>query len=305
MTSANGIAFRGWCSSILRVSSSAFLGLLVLFAGCSNPIALTDTSEEGFFPSGDLRMHYVLDFPDDSNAPHSAVVLGHGSGPKTIRDLDGLASRVLDLGLAVLRYDKRGTGKSEGRFVPSSTSEVNVAIPDYYAEDMAAAVRFLRANPKIDARRVGLMGESQAGWVIPPAAVRADSIAFVILLSGPVMPLRDVGAYETLANQKRDLPSDSVLAILKRGGLLRGDGFDPAPFLEQLQMPGLWIYGAWDRNVPASASIRLLETMHSELNKPFTTVLYPNGDHGLRDRDSGKGIAWWQDVGTWLDEIGF
>lgn len=271
--------------------------------GCMGPIVLTDAGEEGFFPSGDLQMHYVLDLPEAGAPPFPAVVLGHGSGPKTVRDVAGFAERMLELGFAVLRYDKRGTGESGGTFVPSNIVEVNTAIPEQYAADMAAAVRFLRRHPEIDSR-VGLMGESQAGWVIPPAAVQADSVAFLIVLSGPVMPLGDVGVYEGLATEHPDLPSDSVMAMMTRDGRLRGRGFDPAPFLTRLHAPGLWIYGAWDRHVPGPANARILEALRTESGQPFTAIVYPNADHGLRDRDTGEGIPWARDVENWLRELG-
>lgn len=285
----------------------SFLCLLVFcLASCSsNPSGLADASDEGFFTSGDIQLHYVLDFPDDGPGPYPTIVLGHGSGPKTIRDLEAFAKRMLNLGFAVLRYDKRGTGDSGGRFVPSNTTEVNTAIPKYYAPDMAAAVRFVAGHQKVDRERIGLLGESQAGWVIPPAAVEAGNAAFVIILSGPVTPLGNVGAYERYANEHPDVPSDTVMARLERDGVLRGLGFDPGPSLSQLDMPGLWIYGAWDRNVPAPASVRILEALRSNADKAFTTILYPNGDHGLRDKDTREGIPWWEDVGVWLKETGF
>lgn len=288
-----------------EIATKCVLLLILFVPGCSGPLALTETAEEGFFTNGDVNLHYVLDFPEDISAQHPAVVLGHGSGPKTIRDIEGFAERMLEFGFAVLRYDKRGTGESGGHFVPSNRVEVNTAIPEDYATDMAAAARFLRRHQQVDGTRVGLMGESQAGWVIPPAAVKADSIAFMIILSGPVIPLGDVGTYESLAFEQPDLSPDSVMSILEREGRLQGRGFDPAPYLTQLNVPGLWIFGSLDRHVPARANARTIEAMRTESQRPFTVIVYQAADHGLRDVESGKGISWSQDVREWLRELGY
>ena len=275
----------------------------LLAVGCSTPLGLSEVNEEGFFSNGSVDLHYVIDFPT-GEGPFPAVVFVHGSGRKSIQDYAGIASRFIDRGIAVLRYDKRGVGDSGGTFTPSNVQGINTALPRDYATDAAAAFEVLAAHPQVDPTKAGLMGESQAGWTIPAAAVAADGVSFVVLLSGPTMALGNVGAFEQLANDRPDLSSDEVMAQLEQDGRLTDEGFDPTPHLRAMEMPGLWVFGARDVNVPGPASARVLESLNAELSKDFTSIVYSNGDHGLRDADSGEGIPYWDDVVAWLDARG-
>jgi pimeloyl-ACP methyl ester carboxylesterase len=116
--------------------------------------------------------------------PHPAVVLITGSGPQD-RDesLMGhkpflvLADHLTRAGIAVLRYDDRGAGKSKGDF-SSATSED-------FASDAAAALAFLKSRPGIDGARVGLLGHSEGGLIAPMVAVRNGGVAFLVMLAGP------------------------------------------------------------------------------------------------------------------------
>ena len=89
-------------------------------------------------------------------------------------------------------------------------------------------------------------------------------------------------------------------------------GFDPVDYLEPLTIPVLWLYGGRDRSIPTYASIAILE----QLEKPnFTIELFPTGNHGLFDAQTG-----WDDefpylpgavpglfntIEMWLDEVVF
>lgn len=92
-----------------------------------------------------------------------------------VHDARYLASR----GIAVLAYDVRGRGGSEGSLSDASF--------DHLAGDAVAAARFLRARPEIDSLRVGVWGTGEGGWIAPLVASRDSLIAFVILVSAPVV----------------------------------------------------------------------------------------------------------------------
>jgi hypothetical protein len=108
---------------------------------------------------------------------HPGIVLLHGSGPGSRQQLRILAERFTRLGFAALILDKRGSGTSGGSWTEESLDDL--------ADDALAATAFLKAQPGVDSRRVGVWGISQAGWVIPHAAARAqDSFAFAIVVTG-------------------------------------------------------------------------------------------------------------------------
>jgi dienelactone hydrolase len=78
----------------------------------------------------------------------------------------------LSQGLAVLAYDRR---KETASF-------------ETYARDAVAAVAVLRAHKRIDAKRVGLWGHSQGGWLSLVGAAVSDTVSFVISHSGMLVP---------------------------------------------------------------------------------------------------------------------
>jgi pimeloyl-ACP methyl ester carboxylesterase len=116
--------------------------------------------------------------------PFPAVVLVHGSGPldrdETIlehKQFLVLADHLSRQGIAVLRYDKRGVGKSGGTYKDSTSRD--------FASDAEAAVAFLRGRPEVDAARVGLVGHSEGGLIAPMVAARDPRLAFIVMLAGP------------------------------------------------------------------------------------------------------------------------
>lgn len=142
------------------------------------------------------RLSGTLTLPADASAdaPVPGVVLVSGSGPQdrdeTIfghKPFLVLADALTRGGLAVLRYDDRGVGGSGGDFASATTFE--------FATDADAATEFLKALPEVDAARVGLLGHSEGGLVVPIVAKwqreqgnPESMLAFGVLLAGPGVP---------------------------------------------------------------------------------------------------------------------
>lgn len=116
--------------------------------------------------------------------PFPAVILISGSGPQN-RDEEifghkpflVIADHLSRHGIAVLRYDDRGVGKSTGQFA-SATSED-------FAGDAWAAWQALGARTDIDRKRIGLLGHSEGGLIAPMLAAAHPEIAFIVMVGGP------------------------------------------------------------------------------------------------------------------------
>lgn len=267
------------------------LSLFLLLAACSGPTNISEFSEEGFFNSGDIRLSYVLDFPGPGG-PYPMVILGHGSGRQTKHDSRERAERLLERNFAVLRYDKRGVGDSGGEY-----SRAFSALP-ILAGDMVAAVQHIKDHTQVDDSRIGLMGASQAGWIIPIAATREPNVHFAIALSGPTITTHQANFFDEIADDK-SLSFDDLSKLLHDFDPPSGD-FDPRPYLDEIDIPVLWLYGAQDRIIPAKESVAILNELIREQGKPFRTKTYPEADHGLRI--SGKRIDYWPDLFMWYEE---
>ncbi|MDR1644931.1 MAG: alpha/beta fold hydrolase [Tannerellaceae bacterium] len=116
-----------------------------------------------------------------------AVVLISGSGAQT-RDEEVMGHKpfliIADYltrnGIAVLRFDDRGTAASTGNFATATTLD--------FSTDAEAAVRYLLTRPEIDHRKIGLIGHSEGGVIAPMVAVRCKDVAFIVLLAGLGIP---------------------------------------------------------------------------------------------------------------------
>ena len=131
--------------------------------------------EDVSISNGNVRLAGTLICPT-SGRKHPAVILVPASGPEDREYLLPYSHFLVRRGVAVLGYDKRGVGGSTGDWKTESFDDL--------ASDVLAAYAYLRTRPDIDPSQIGLLGLSQAGWVMPLAAVRAQGIAFLISISG-------------------------------------------------------------------------------------------------------------------------
>jgi len=213
--------------------------------------------------------------------PFPAVVYVHSSGETARWAWDvpwvGMTVRA---GIAFFSYDKRGVGESEGTCCPGGQSHFNLL-----AADADGAVNAVRRRPEIDPARIGFLGTSQAGWVVPLAVVRSrHHVAFTALASGPAVTTHEEQQWSDLAGE--DAVHPPPLTQEKKADItrqLRPSGFDPVPLLEQTTVPGIWVYGGQDRSIPAEKSAATLERLRETEGKDFIVVLFPHAGHGLLD----------------------
>jgi pimeloyl-ACP methyl ester carboxylesterase len=116
--------------------------------------------------------------------PFPAAVLITGSGPQdrdeTIfghKPFLVIADYLTRRGIAVLRFDDRGTAGSTGSFAGATSEDL--------ARDVMAAMAFLKTVDDVDPARIGLIGHSEGGLIAPMIAARTEDVAFIVLLAGP------------------------------------------------------------------------------------------------------------------------
>lgn len=170
------------------------------------------TSEEvTFFNERDsITLAGTFTVPD-SGEPFPAVVLISGSGPQNRNEevfghkpFMVIADYLTRHGIAVLRFDDRGVGESEGDFFTATSED--------FASDVEAAVRYLKRRTEIDPSSIGLIGHSEGGIIAPMVAVENDEIAFIVLLAGTGVP----GSEVVSSQEKRIMETSGLDSVLVR-----------------------------------------------------------------------------------------
>ena len=249
----------------------------------------------------------TLSLPRWAREPVPAVVAVHGSGPLTRDDLVGDVRRLVKEGIGVLAYDKRGCGASGGAY-PRGAEVGFERVLTILAQDAEAAFARLReeagAGTGVDPARLGFFGASQAGWIVPLAALRLDpQPRFHILLSAPAVSTGIEGYYSQLTGDGRRAPeiADPLVVRSRVADYTGPAGFDPAPAWMELRIPTLWLLGDRDESVPTFATVRVLESIREAGNEAHTVVVYPELDHALRDVRTRKSAPLWRDIRSWLE----
>ena len=188
--------------------------------------------EDVRFSNGDVQLAGTLISPT-TQGPHPAVILVHGSGAADRESLLPFARLLIRRGMAVLAYDKRGVG--------GSTGDWNKASFDDLAGDVVAAFEYLKTRRDVQRTQIGMLGWSQAGWVMPLAAARAKDLAFLVSLSGAGIS----GAETTIDQARNEMAANG----------LRPPMIDQVVELMRLQYEFLGTGQGWNQYVAARERI--------------------------------------------------
>lgn len=215
--------------------------------------------------------------------PFAAVVIVHGSDPVK-REME-FAKRLAKEGIAVLTYDKRGVGESGGVYVGPSvgTNNIDTTNLNLLSRDADAAVNTFRTYLKDKKVQVGLIGFSQAGWIIPITASKNPQIAFMVLFSCPTITTIEQLRFQFYANGNNSFWENHTEADAREHTKNDPDRYqfvatDPKISLSTLSIPGLWLFGEKDIQIPVKLCIEQLNTFKVQ-GKLFEYTLFSTLGH--------------------------
>lgn len=268
----------------MRATMILLGGLLILFGATTSAVNSMSEREIEFVSSG-TRLSGTVVLP--SSRPEAALVILHGGG-KLERMLP-ISRKLAGENIAVFTYDKRGVGKSEGSFDDLGKHAARGI--EQLALDAVAAVEVLARQPEVENIDIGLMGFSQAGWVAPIAANRSHRIKYMALWSAPVCTLGEELHFSAVAEHNATYMathSPEQIREYMRAAPHRSDDVDPSWVLEQLFIPGLWVFGGKDHSIPVQLSIERLQQFQRSGHTNFEYMLFPDVGHNLTDEDGAE-----------------
>lgn len=261
-----------------------------------------------------------------NGGPFAAVLLLTGSGPQDRDETTAghkpfwvLADYLTRRGLAVLRVDDRGVGKSTGNFKEATTQD--------FASDAEAGVRYLLTRHEINGKHIGLIGHGEGAIVAPMVAVRMPEVSFIILLAGTAVPGDQVliaqteraekaahiseeqikadkkigtAVYSAVRENKRTVDVDEDAQFLqaweKKLPFINSRwsrfflSYDPAPTLEKLKCPVLALDGAKDMELDPKQNLDAMKAAFARSKNPDVTIeLLPGLNYFFQKADTGLG----------------
>lgn len=239
--------------------------------------------------------------PDHISA---AVVMVHGSGQE--KRMTKFATLLAKNGIAVLTYDKRGVGESGGIYAGPEvgTNNVDASNLNLLSLDASAAVDVLYnylSNKQIS---IGLIGASQAGWIIPLTAEKNKKVKFMAIFSGALITVKEQLRFQFYTNGNSKFWDTHTEEDARKHTMTDPDKYeftdtDPQDVLSKLSIPGLWIFGGKDIQVPVNLSIEHLNTLKAK-GKRYEYRLFPELGHNTAFSNDEKPM---KDVIEWMKNM--
>jgi len=254
--------------------------------------------EHVFIQSGNIKLEGDLLIPTGGKEKKGAVIFITGSSPNVYQAYLGITQKYvqgvfLPRDMAVLYVNKRGMGESQG----------NWKHQDFQGrtDDLYAAVQFLKEHEAIDPDRIGIMGHSQGGYIVPITASQHEDVAFFISLVGPTVTVWEQ-MEDTNENTFRcqgyegDELKEKVESSMKWARLEANVGkaipmgevrfdvgifyYDPHQALQTVKSPGLLVFAENDSMVPADQNLaRYDEIFNGNPPENLQTVIISGAYH--------------------------
>ncbi|MEJ2678824.1 MAG: alpha/beta fold hydrolase [Gemmatimonadota bacterium] len=253
-------------------------------------------------PAG-LSLTGTLTLPRVRAGKVPAVVTITGSGvedrDERIPGLEGyrpfwqIADTLGRRGIATLRLDDRGVNGS-------STGPADATSADF-ANDIRAALAWLKTRPEIDGSRLALVGHSEGGMIAPMVAATDPSLKGIVLMAGPAYMGRRILEY-----QQRDAVehAPSLTPEERKDALARSEketkelaaknawlrffmDYDPLKTARKVRVPVLILQGETDHQVTPEQADTLAAAFRAGGDKDVTERKFPDTDHLFLADSSG------------------
>ena len=190
-------------------------------------------------------------------------------------------------GIAVLRFDDRGTGESGGSetFMRATSAD--------FADAGRSIVAWLRARPDIDANRIALAGHSEGGIIAPMVAATDPKLKAIALLAGTAYNGRRIIEYQigeqvsvapAVSPAKRDSMSKHVPFMVD--SMARASAwltyfvdYDPSKTARTVKQPVLILQGETDHQVTPDQADALVAALAAGGNKSVVMKKFPATNH--------------------------
>ena len=289
---------------ILRAKKTGtYYALMLLFfvTSYASSIPPNFTTKEIKFVSEGISLSGTIFTPTNVQA---AVVIVHGSGQEK-RMID-FATTLANNGIAVLTYDKRGVGESAGIYAGPEvgTNNVDFSNLNLLSLDASAAVNTLSKYLSNDQISIGLTGGSQAGWIIPLTAEKNKKIKFMTIFSGALITVKEQLRFQFYTNGNKNFWDSHSEEETRKHIFHDPDKYefidtDPNAILAKLSIPGIWVFGGNDIQVPVKLSIEYLDILKSK-GKNYDYKLFPNLGHNTAFSASEEPM---KDAINWIKNI--
>ncbi len=249
-------------------------------------------------PKAGIELAGTLTIPvHESGTRVPAVVMITGSGPEDrdeatpvfpgYRPFRVIADALGRRGIAVLRMDDRGVGGTpHGPSDPTSAD---------FADDIRAALTFLRARPEIDSYKLGLIGHSEGALIALMVGASDPELHAVVLIAGSSRTGRQISDAQvrTAFEHRMHLGGTALDSAIRanepaRQAQLASSAwlrfwfdFDPRPTAAKLRMPVLIVQGATDTQVTPDQAEELAGAIRSGGNRQVAVAVIPETNHLL------------------------
>jgi len=262
------------------------------------------TEKDVSFVNEEIELRGSLAVPvSGEEGPLPAVMLIWDSGPL---DRDGagiftdIAHALAEAGYCVLRFDKRGTGKSKG-FLSAYAQPEEIS-------DLRCALNFLKERAEVDKSRIALLGHAEGGFYAAHLAAADKEIKACVILSAAssLSPLKN--NCEGLKNIiKKEMPrkseyQESAIATLKQSReMIKGksdwitildkrvfikkvaleDKYNPVETVKALKIPTLILQGRRDIVNSGEEAQALGDALARAGNENFTIIYFGELGHNF------------------------